>query len=83
MKANAPEKIYLSSDENGTYYYTEGIRFEREYVEYTRTDVFIEKACSRLNNHYREYMDNPAGKRLEAFFGIDMCNDFEKYMEGE
>jgi hypothetical protein len=28
-------------------------------------------------------MHNPTGKRLEAFFGIDMCNDFENYMKGE
>ena len=47
------------------------------------TDVFIEKACSWLKNHYRDYMHNPTGKRLEAFFGGDMCNDFENYMKGE
>lgn len=52
-------------------------------IEYTRTDAFIEKALSWLKNHYRDYMHNPTGKRLEAFFGIDMCNDFENYMKGE
>ena len=52
-------------------------------IEYTRTDAFIEKALSWLKNHYRDYMYNPTGKRLEAFFGIDMCNDFENYIKGE
>ena len=33
MKVNAPEKLYFSTTENGTHYYTEGIPFEREYVE--------------------------------------------------
>ena len=46
MKVNeAPEKIYFSATENGTHYYTEGIPFEREYIEYSRTDAFIDKAC--------------------------------------
>lgn len=44
MKANAPEKIYLTTNENNTHYYTEGIPFEREYVEYIRKDAIIEKA---------------------------------------
>lgn len=51
--------------------------------EKTNTDAFIEKALSWLKNHYRDYMHNPTGKKLEAFFGIDMCNDFENYMKGE
>jgi hypothetical protein len=43
-------------------------------------DAFIEKACEWLKSHYRDYMYNPTGERLEAFFGGDMCNDFENYM---
>ena len=43
----------------------------------------IEKACFWLKNHYSDYMYNPTGERLEAFFGGDMCNDFENYMKGE
>lgn len=47
MEVNeAPKKIYFTSNENGTHYYTEGIPFEREYVEYVRKDAFIEKAKS-------------------------------------
>ena len=30
MEANAPEKIYLTTVEDGIHYYTEGIPFERE-----------------------------------------------------
>ena len=36
-----------------------------------------------LKSHYRDYMHNPTGKRLEAFFGIDMCNDLEEAMKDE
>lgn len=41
----APEKIYFTSTENGTHYYTEGMPFERESIEYVHKDAFIEKAC--------------------------------------
>jgi hypothetical protein len=84
MKANkAPEKIYFSQTEDGRQYFTPAIPFEREFVEYMPVDAFIEKACEWLKNHYRDYMYNPTGERLEAFFGGDMCNDFEDYMKGE
>ena len=87
MKTNeAPEKIILSADrETGILYDEWVIRdlTDNIKIEYTRTDAFIEKACSWLKNHYRDYMYNPTGERLEAFFGGDMCNDFENYMKGE
>ena len=85
MESNkAPEKIYLDADENWhrTHTaYTE--KAKGNDIEYIRTDAFIEKACEWLKNHYRYYMYNPTGERLEAFFGGDMCNDFEDYMKGE
>ena len=85
MKANeAPEKLYVKITHPISDKYTEIIAFEDgDGVEYTRTDAFIEKALSWLKNHYRDYMHNPTGKKLEAFFGRDMCNDFENYMKGE
>ena len=43
----------------------------------------IKEVCEWINNHYRDYMHNPTGERLEAFFGGDMCNDFKNYMKGE
>jgi hypothetical protein len=86
MKANEiPERIYISliPSISGGYVYTTVNKDFPNAVEYTRTDTFIEKALSWLKNHYRDYMHNPTGKRLEAFFGIDLCNDFENYMKGE
>ena len=31
-----------------------------------------------LRNSYRNYMHNPTGEKLEAFFGGDMITDLEK-----
>lgn len=42
----APKKIYFTTNEHGTHYYTEGIPFEREYIEFIRFDVFIKKLVS-------------------------------------
>jgi len=97
MKANeVPEKIFLTQTENGTHYYTEVIPFEREYVEYTRTDAFIEKACEYINKlidipHNIECADNGeplansyidyAKERLEVVNKI--IEDFKNYMKGE
>ena len=84
MKENeAPDKIYLVRT---TRIIDEWRKEPSKYahnIEYTRTDAFIEKACSWLKSHYRDYIHNPTGKRLEAFFGGDMCNDFEDYMKGK
>ena len=67
----APEKIYFTSNENGTHYYTEGIPFEREYIEYTRTDLIVERAVKYIANHFlAPGMDNE-------------INDFVKYMKRE
>lgn len=81
MKANeAPEKIYVhvKDDKARNTWNSEWIGVND--IEYIRTDAFIEKACEWLKSHYRDYMYNPTGERLEAFFGGDMCNDFENYM---
>jgi hypothetical protein len=97
MKANAPEKIYLQVCGDCNVNDCDNCKFEdlednvtwckdkifKNDVEYVRKDAFIENACKWLKNHYRDYMHNPTGKRLEAFFGGDMCNDFEDYMKVE
>ena len=88
MEANAPERIYVCDNVFPNHVDWEGSpintkRIDGSDIEYVRTDAFIEKALFWLKNHYRDYMHNPTGKRLEAFFGIDMCNDFENYMKGE
>ena len=40
----APEKIYLTSDEKNSYVFTQK-RSDNEGVEYIRTDAFIKKAA--------------------------------------
>lgn len=62
MKANeAPEKLYM----NWVNY-----PLEEMQVEYTRTDAFIEKACSWLENN------------LQGIVGGSIyMEDFRKYME--
>ena len=83
MKQNeAPERIYFSTQVNRSF---DGLirKWADDDIEYVRCDAFLEKARSWLNSHYRDYMHNPTGKLLEAFFGGDMCNDFVDYMKGE
>lgn len=72
----APEKIYFTSNENGTYYYTEGIPFEREYIEYISTDAFIEKAADYIANNMR-----CDGYTLQT--KVKFIRDFKNYMKGE
>lgn len=79
MKANAPEKIYLTSDENNSYVFIQK-RSDNIGVEYTRTDSFIEKACEFIKNNGSHYIDIVNGQ-LVLKKGI--INDFKKYMKGE
>lgn len=70
----APEKIYLyPSDKAGEEYEDEwgDLPFGENYVEYTRKDVFIERACEYLFENYH-------GEKLS----LKMIKDFKKYMEG-
>lgn len=41
----------------------------------------IKEVCEWLNNHYMDYMHNPTGKQLEAFFGMDIVEDLKKHLE--
>lgn len=53
MKANeAPEKIYIDVPLDSAWGMSE--RSYDNEVEYTRTDAFIEKACSWLENNLQE-----------------------------
>ena len=79
----APEKVYFSVIENGTHYYTEEIPFEREYIEYIRTDAFIEKALAYLNekfyfNNLHYAVENNTFHCMEEMF-----EDFKNYIKGE
>ena len=70
----APEKIYLNpSDRAGEEYEAEwGDKpWGEDYVEYTHTDAFIEKAIKYIANHFlAPGMDNE-------------INDFVNYIKGE
>ena len=50
----------------------------RKAVEIAREEIY-----EWLANHYRDYMHNPTGKKLEAFFGINMINDLKQAMKDE
>jgi hypothetical protein len=83
MKANeAPEKLYFTSNENGTHYYTEGIPFEREYIEYIQTDAFIEKAEKYLKSQFIKDVSVLAVGTVNVNFSAAIEN-FIKYMKGE
>ena len=88
MEANeAPEKIYLYPSE------TAGEEYEDEwgdmpwgegYVEYTRTDAFIEKACEYLYQYNRNIVKKHGAKAVLGCseFTINVY-DFRKHMKGE
>ena len=50
----------------------------RKAVEIAREEIY-----EWITNHYRDYMHNPTGKKLEAFFGMDMITDLKKAMKDE
>lgn len=67
----APEKIYLQEP-------IMVVRTEKAHdndIEYTRTDVFIEKTC--------EWIKTELGYRFnDKFIGL-LIDDFKKYMKGD
>ena len=67
----APEKIYIP-----TILAANTVKYKEEgFIEYTRTDAFIEKACE----WFRTLDDKePPYKTTEEFI-----EDFRNYMEGE
>ena len=50
----------------------------RRAVEIAREEIY-----KWLANHYRDYMHNPTGEKLEAFFGMDMITDLKQAMKDE
>jgi hypothetical protein len=50
----------------------------RKAVEIAREEIY-----EWLANHYRDYMYNPTGETLEAFFGGDMINDLKQAVKDE
>ena len=64
MKANAPERIWIDP---ATDLPKLSGHIDKDSVEYSRTDAFIEKACTYLDSIGHRYI-------IDAF---------RKYMEGE
>jgi hypothetical protein len=86
MKANeAPEKIHIQPNAQDRWFegsVPNGLP-NGLFVEYTRTDAFIEKACDWLRenkNHWAIESDDPC---LSGFLTDDFINDFKNYMKGE
>ena len=76
MKANAPDKIYTLPSCHDRWYEE---KRDDENVEYTRTDVFIEKAVRRLE-HYIDngvWIASDVGHREKEA----IIEDFRKYLE--
>ena len=99
MKANeAPEKIYLQVCGDCNANDCENCKFEDlednvtwcidkifdKDIEYTRTDAFIEKACSWLKENKDKYLYN-TGERDEYIptCSDKMIEDFKNYLKGE
>ena len=88
-----PDKIWLHKDTKYStadtvcgYQYkflaeNEGIE---NFVEYIRTDAFIDKACEWLRENKDKYLYNTGGKDeyIPTCSG-KMIDDFRKYMKGE
>ena len=85
MNMEAPEKIYLyPSDRAGEEYEAEwGDKpWGEDYVEYTRTDVLIEKACEGIDHLLSGYIIR--NFHFGDSYDIDrLIEDFKKYMKGE
>ena len=86
MKANeAPEKIHIQPNAHDRWFegnIPNGLP-NGLFVEYTRTDAFIEKACDWLRenkHHWAIESDDPC---LSGFLTDDFINDFKNYMKGE
>lgn len=81
MKANAPEKIYISPLPNHSDGYV-GVAWDEPHktmVEYTRTDAFIEKAAKWLEEHkeFVETEDNGIMGWIPDYF----IEDFKKALK--
>lgn len=79
MKANAPEKIYISPA--GVLY--KGDRQQSDDIEYIRTDAFIEKALEFLDGCIPDYIDLEHAN-VDTFMNVDnkrFIEDFRNYMK--
>ena len=75
----APEKIYIHPDIGGREFLRPWLRraANNESVEYTRTDVIVERAEKYLHEHLVEYWSQ------RVTDGSKFIEDFIDYMKGE
>lgn len=57
MKANAPEKIYVSNYSSGLTYNWHDERLAVNDIKYIRADAFIEKAAKWLDDNIWAYVE--------------------------
>ena len=81
----APEKLYLSKNIYSTYMYQVPDPDDDTAVEYTRTDVFVEKACEWLRTHsevdYFELIPEANYCGAGNLNKKKMIEDFEEYLK--
>ena len=79
----APEKIYIDSDENWHRTYTAFTeKAKGNDIEYTRSDVFIERACNGIDKLLSGYIIR--NFHFGDSYNIDrLIEDFKNYMKGE
>lgn len=75
MKANAPERLYLSKTIYSTYLYQVPDHDDKTAVEYIRKDAFVERAAEWLDNFYNE--------DTNSYLIDEDIESFIDYMEGE
>jgi hypothetical protein len=73
----APEKIYIP-----TILVANTVRYKGEgYIEYTRTDAFIEKVCEFIKKRF--YFDDSWHVEGETSISDKVIEDFKNYIKGE
>ena len=78
MKANAPERIWI--DPASDLPKLSG-HIDKDSVEYTRTDTFIEKACEFLKSYRQEIYDGMG--YIAGIVNDETIEDFKKYIKGK
>ena len=82
----APEKLYFGESDKGILDIYSGRESDDE-IEYTRTDVFIKKACEWLRTHSEaDYFELITPYNYCGAGNLNkkkMIEDFKSYMKGE
>ena len=80
MKANAPEKLYVYTEDRLSDSILYGFTQKRKDndIEYIRKDAFIEKALKFIKTNVDRIVNNQHGVRIGCMDG-----EFRNYMEGE